>query len=651
MKAIKKRMAAFFIAVSLVLGMAVSPMSMQEVFADFETPIEMTIIDYPTRYLYQKGETLSLDGLKVEVNFGAGVIEYYGADRVTVIGSVDMNKIGDQTVVIGFTGGGVTVYDYFYIYISDTATPTPAPAARTLESIYIVDYPKTTNYRVGDVFSLAGISVMASYSDGSYEYLGEGNLTIDNYPDMSKAGTYNVTLSYTVNGVKKTANMYAYVYAESQVPQYDQFTPGGTDIIDVNNNTSSSYVMLATSLSSKYSSASAWTRKGYIDRTLGDKYIVPDYLSTDYVDVIFVDKNLATDVPNLGKVYDVVFTLNESVTRKTNLSVFRSTIQGSVTEFKKTSTSKDATYRISGSQIHVYTQYSGTFGIAYTTNSGKVKTVKFTNYPTNYNDFPDIYVQAGEYLPYVSDAYRDNDEFLGWYNGASKWNFDNNRVNSNLTLSAKWKSNWNNGTTTAVTAKELTSISFSKAPTKSFYAGDKFVCDGTLVAYYSDNTSGNVNAGAFTTTTPDMSTVGTKTVTVSYTYNNVTKSTSYDITVLAKPAATTTTPVSQTIEDDDDDEVVVAPPAAIKSLTSRKAKNMTVNWNWNSSADGYQIVYSTTSNFATSTRKTIYVEKNTFTFKKLKSKKTYYVKMRSFIRTDDGTVFSAWSAKKKVTVK
>ena len=68
--------------------------------------------------------------------------------------------------------------------------------------------------------------------------------------------------------------------------------------------------------------------------------------------------------------------------------------------------------------------------------------------------------------------------------------------------------------------------------TTTYEVGDTFRFDGTVKAYYSDGTNKTVQPTSVSS--PDMSTTGTKEVTVSYTENGVTKSKSYTITVNEK---------------------------------------------------------------------------------------------------------------------
>lgn len=77
----------------------------------------------------------------------------------------------------------------------------------------------------------------------------------------------------------------------------------------------------------------------------------------------------------------------------------------------------------------------------------------------------------------------------------------------------------------------LESISLSGQKTE-YNVGDTYALDGTVTAHYSDGSTKNVTSSAEVPTPPDMTTAGTKTVTVSYT-EGVTKSATYDITVSA----------------------------------------------------------------------------------------------------------------------
>lgn len=86
---------------------------------------------------------------------------------------------------------------------------------------------------------------------------------------------------------------------------------------------------------------------------------------------------------------------------------------------------------------------------------------------------------------------------------------------------------------TVSAAKTLSSITLNTDDVnKTFYVDDDFEHDNLVVtAHYSDSSTDVVSSSA-TVTTPDMSTAGDKTVTVSYTYGGTTKTATYTITVI-----------------------------------------------------------------------------------------------------------------------
>ncbi len=91
----------------------------------------------------------------------------------------------------------------------------------------------------------------------------------------------------------------------------------------------------------------------------------------------------------------------------------------------------------------------------------------------------------------------------------------------------------------------------------------------------------------------------------------------------------------------------------IRKLTAKK-KAITVKWSSvYTQNDGYQIQYSTDKNFKKN-RKTITVKSNettSKTIKKLKSKKKYYVRVRTYKDAFWFNIYSKWSAVKSVKVK
>ena len=79
---------------------------------------------------------------------------------------------------------------------------------------------------------------------------------------------------------------------------------------------------------------------------------------------------------------------------------------------------------------------------------------------------------------------------------------------------------------------------------------------------------------------------------------------------------------------------------------------MKVKWKKNTKVNGYQVQYCLKSSFKGAKKVTI--KKNKTTSKKikgLKKGKKYYVRIRSFKIANGKKYYSAWSAKKTVTIK
>lgn len=90
---------------------------------------------------------------------------------------------------------------------------------------------------------------------------------------------------------------------------------------------------------------------------------------------------------------------------------------------------------------------------------------------------------------------------------------------------------------------------------------------------------------------------------------------------------------------------------SIKKLTAKK-KAIIISWRKKTGINGYQIQYSTTKKFKKSKRIMITkVAKTSKTINKLKSKKKYYVRIRTYIKVNGTKHYSAWSKVKSKKTK
>ncbi|MCR5586124.1 MAG: hypothetical protein K6F77_01150 [Lachnospiraceae bacterium] len=87
----------------------------------------------------------------------------------------------------------------------------------------------------------------------------------------------------------------------------------------------------------------------------------------------------------------------------------------------------------------------------------------------------------------------------------------------------------------------------------------------------------------------------------------------------------------------------------IKSVKNNKKGSVLIKWYDVDGADGYDIQYSLKKSFSgKKTKKSSYSMVN---IKKLKKKKTYYIRVRAFVITDEGKVYGSWSKVKTVKIK
>ena len=159
---------------------------------------------------------------------------------------------------------------------------------------------------------------------------------------------------------------------------------------------------------------------------------------------------------------------------------------------------------------------------------------------------------------------------------------------------------------------------------------------------------------------------GTATVTVIGTgaYSGVVKK---EYTVRGKepstdPGVSPTTPPAQTTNQNQQPSsvppVVVSQNQAAKpkkvtlvSVKSKKKGQMAVKFKKVAKAGGYQISYGTNKKWKKAKVKTAKASAATLTIKKLKSKKTYYVRVRAFNKNGSKKQYGAWSKTLKVKVK
>ena len=140
--------------------------------------ISITVEQPPEKTEYYLGENFISDGMKVTAAFSDGSTLDV-TDSVTY-SQPDMLAAGVKQITVSFadksTEISITVLEI------------------SLTGITISSYPEKLSYTTGDIFAADGLTVTASYSDGSTRDVTE-NVVIS-YPDMTSAGTKQVTITY-----------------------------------------------------------------------------------------------------------------------------------------------------------------------------------------------------------------------------------------------------------------------------------------------------------------------------------------------------------------------------------------------------------------------------------------------------------------------
>ena len=90
--------------------------------------------------------------------------------------------------------------------------------------------------------------------------------------------------------------------------------------------------------------------------------------------------------------------------------------------------------------------------------------------------------------------------------------------------------------------------------------------------------------------------------------------------------------------------------AAVSKVVSKKKKQARITWKKIEGAEGYVIQYAAKRSFK-GAKKVIVNQKTSFIIRKLKSRKTYYVKVTGFRNIGVEMIYTQASARKKVRVK
>lgn len=148
---------------------------------------------------YQVNATVSIEGLVIKAVYDDGSKQDVTVTLAMLSGH-DTSTVGEKTVTITYSEGEGSDK------IEKTATyKINVTAAPILDSIRIATNPTKLNYFVGDTFSYTGIVVKYKMTDSETESDVTVTASMFSAPNMSTAGEKEVTVTYTLDGVTKTA--------------------------------------------------------------------------------------------------------------------------------------------------------------------------------------------------------------------------------------------------------------------------------------------------------------------------------------------------------------------------------------------------------------------------------------------------------------
>lgn len=158
-------------------------------------PTEL-ILTSPTKTSYTAGETLDLTGLTVKAKFSDGTEQDITSECTFSPSNGTVLYEDTSEVIVSWSYGGAATY----------TAKQAITVKRVLTSIAITQNPNKTTYYKGDSLSLDGLKVIATFTSGVTEEV--TSLCTSNPASgyvFSSFGNVNVTISYTENGVTKTA--------------------------------------------------------------------------------------------------------------------------------------------------------------------------------------------------------------------------------------------------------------------------------------------------------------------------------------------------------------------------------------------------------------------------------------------------------------
>lgn len=162
-----------------------------------KVPTRIEVTTPPTKTSYKAGEKINLAGMVVKANFLDGSSQ-------DITSQCAFSPSAGTTVYEDTTKINVTwVWDKANITYQTSQAIT---VTRVLSSIAITTQPTKRNYTKGEALNLSGMVVKATFNSGNSAVVTSYTTSPANGSTLSTIGTIAVTVSYSENGVTKTAS-------------------------------------------------------------------------------------------------------------------------------------------------------------------------------------------------------------------------------------------------------------------------------------------------------------------------------------------------------------------------------------------------------------------------------------------------------------
>ena len=161
----------------------------------FPTGIEIT--SPPTKTTYNAGENIDLTGIAVTATFSDGSTKEVTSECTFSPASGTVVYENNDKITANWTWENTKTYQ----------TTQSITVKRVLTGLSITTQPAKTSYYKGDTLDLTGMVVTATFSSGASEDVTSGcSFSPAAGSALSSYGTVTVTVTYTENGVTKTAS-------------------------------------------------------------------------------------------------------------------------------------------------------------------------------------------------------------------------------------------------------------------------------------------------------------------------------------------------------------------------------------------------------------------------------------------------------------